>query len=281
MACQAIKRNLSCCHNWATNNNRCHVHQRMSDAEFQHRWFQKYILAQKDSQPFYYRFAEQKRKYIEKAFRIGDIRFTPALIQSIPSISSYLDVYVLLLELGAIQYDWNEALYHEAIKYVLVLCRLQSPNEKGQLYHTPTSKNICTQLLLKDSQTFYRFLLEIPKCIVELQEDFFPYHHLSIWLTYLLTTDVVRELCWMPKNGEIVRHYATILGSQHPLTKYMDQRWLPELVELYRTEKQIQRAIMDHCKEELMMVVWHPERLMKRLDAASQLAGYEIGIEDL
>ena len=59
--------------------------------------------------------------------------------------------------------------------------------------------------------------------------------------------------------------YIEKLTDDHPLTKMLVQRWLPDLKELYQAEKAIQKIKMDQCKEELMMNRWHPNRVEKHL----------------
>jgi hypothetical protein len=64
----------------------------------------------------------------------------------------------------------------------------------------------------------------------------------------------------VPHREHIHKEVLRILGNDHPLSIYYQSRVLPDLQELYNTEKQIQKAKMFYIQEDLMAATWHPDR---------------------
>jgi hypothetical protein len=175
-------------------------------------------------------------------------------IQKIPSRDRYIDVFVLLVEHGFAKPTDHSNLLSRSFVYFLEVRALQSWN--------PLCQKIYDCLIRNSGDNLFRFLKSLPtlsriSTVALLHQE----------VSSLLDSQGAKELSWWThKELDVLRSfYIEKLTDDHPLTKMLVQRWLPDLKELYQAEKAIQKIKMDQCKEELMMNRWHPNRVEKHL----------------
>ena len=198
---------------------------------------------------------------------LGDLRdkvvvLTKEDIAKIPNNRWYIDIYLLLLEHRHIQIDYNVGLYKKAIQYLSDFWFLN--NNEMMLPFSFLAKKIHEILITSSSQnllTFYRTLPSIMN-MVSFQEPVLLQRIISLskYLSILEETQAARELSWVPFRTSLLEEYTTKLGKAHHLTTYFRDIYMPFFQELYKIEKQTQKAIMDTCKEELIAYTWHPDR---------------------
>jgi len=261
MSCKAIKPNFKHCRNWAcSDNGYCSSHKSYSSETHKERWFKRYILGIGQPLPFYWSFAEpqdQNVKEIVRALKAGEIQLSKEDIQKIPNRDLYIDVYTLLVLFDLAKPSDHPLLLGRSLLYYL---RFLST---GARLNT-TTQVIRQSLILSTGQYLLAYLQSIPIFLKKTPE------YLDLFLRdvpTMLDSEAAKELSWRSRQElDVLRMvYEGKLGVDHPLTKTLVQRWLPDIKELYQTEKAIQKCKMDQCKEELMMNRWHPDRVGKYL----------------
>jgi hypothetical protein len=204
----------------------------------------------------------------------GRIVLTKEDLQLIPALDRYLDIYVFFVIHNVMNATDNLTLLTRCVSYFTNLM-IQHEAHYGKDYPNRLTGLIAENIILGSGELFYHFLMEVTK----LAKNPRRVHFLLQFIPTLLDSAAAKELSWWPRDhlDMIRKEYEKVLGTDHPLTKCLVQRWLLDLKELYITEKNIQAIKMDHCKEELMMERWHPSRLEKYL-----AMGYEINqLEDI
>lgn len=211
----------------------CSSHRHTTKEEQKDRWFKRYILAKYPFRMYYYTEYRTKIKvfYINtilEPLRSGSIVLTKEDILKIPNQSRYIDIYLLLLELGFVTRGTHRGLEFLAFWYYADMIA----NDRN----TPLGNYIKEHLILSSGKAFYEFLIWIgatamgrPRLTAKLIT------HIPI----LLDSDAAKELSWFPRDelDEIRIAYEKVLGTDHPLTKCLVQRWLLDLKELYPDRK--------------------------------------------
>ncbi len=266
MKCQAISRNLNpCSRHVADGEAYCPQHESYTPELHKQRWFNRYILGvQQYSRSFYllYPFSESHHQAIVKPLRSGEIVMTKEDIQAIPAERCYLDVYLLLVSLGVANPQDNPSLFNEAMRtYFTLFAWVPNPSPAYSL-----QQEIEKHLIGSSGFLLFEYLQSIPK--VRFRDASYGNEFFFHTIPSLLETQGAKELAWFPHEAldRLRLLYERDLGVDHPLTKTLVQRWLPDLKELYETEKAIQKIKMDQCKEELMMNRWHPDRVSAYLE---------------
>jgi len=193
-------------------------------------------------------------------------------ILKIPAQERYIDIYLLFMEHGFLKRGTHTALEFTIHWFYLRLLH-QFPQQDDM---RPLRELIERNIILASGQSLYDFLLWISYPLLNRERLT---QKMVQYIPTLLDTEAAKELSWFSydKLDALRIEYEKTPGKQHAITKYLTQRWLLDLKELYQTEKAIQKIKMDQCKEELMMNRWHPDRLKKYLDM-----GYDIDqLEDI
>lgn len=191
---------------------------------------------------------------------------TRADIANIPSQDRYMDIYLFLIKHGYAEPTDNCQLMARCYWYYVD----KSSYAPAQWADFPLRKELRDTLILHSGKAFFKFLKSLAK-LCKGRQRFVDFAIREI--PTLLDTAAAKELSWWSHSSldELRIHYEKELGAEHSMTRCLVQRWLLDLKELYQTEKQIQKWKMDHCKEQIMMNRWHPDRVEKLLRL-----GYEV-----
>ena len=273
MSCSALKKNLTACHNWSMmDSDLCHSHRHISPDILKERWFEKYIIG-KDRYPLFTIISPFKKDKILNDLKAGVVTLTKEDIKKIPAKECYVDIYLLLIENNFAEFGDHPRLEFLGLwLYVFILTDFEfaerPENHKNRLLDL--KRQLENVLILSSGNSMYKFLqhmagtskgrTKLTKQLVQI-------------IPPLLDTNAAKEMSWMSYDelDKLRTIYEKELGKDASLTKCLVQRWLPDIKELYNTEKQIQKMKMDQCKEELMMNRWHPERIEKYLDMGIDL----------
>lgn len=262
MACVALKSNLQYCRNWSTLDScYCHAHQTLTPETFKERWIQKYILYK--GFPYYTLFTSGKKEKILADLKAGHVVLTQQDILKIPVKEGYVDTYLLLLENNYAQSGDHPNLERCGLLLYQVILRSFPNGEYGDI--VILKQAIEKYLIAYSGDTLYRFFLFIG--VFAPGRQLFQAQMRNL-VPSLLDSQAAKELSWCSFDHlDSIRKVWESARQDHPMMRCLVERWLPDIKELYQTEKQIQRMKMDHCKEELMMVCWHPDRVSKLLEA--------------
>jgi hypothetical protein len=270
MACRALTASLHPCRNWSSQGGDfCVAHRSYTPELHKDRWFKRHILGEGDgATPFHYSFSTaDEREAICQPIQTGEIRLTKDNVRKIPAAESYIDVYVLLVSLGVVEPLDHPSLFNKCGTYYFrTLHQDISPIPK-------TCLEIEATLLAPSGRMLCQYLKAIPKVVLLRRANPTYYLLFTRIVPRLLDSEAAKELSWESRDrlDRIRLLYEEELGAEHPLTRTLVQRWLPDLKELYVTEKAIQKMKMDQCKEELMMNRWHPDRVWKYLEMGLEI----------
>ena len=236
-------------------------------------WIDTYILAAHGGPMFHYEFGNHvRREDICGPLLSGEIVLTKEDLRMIEDydyvLDGLIDVYVLLVSIGIFKARDSPILYQCAVDYYIRV------SEMGYRNYTRVCKEIETHLLASSGRLLRRYLKMIPKIVHRKAERSPQFYRIFLEsVPPLLETEAAKELSWDSKErlDKLRLLYQTLLGADHPLTKTLVQRWLPDLKELYATEKAVQKLKMNCCKEELMMNRWHPDRVWKHLEMGIEI----------
>ena len=130
---------------------------------------------------------------------------------------------------------------------------------------TLMGKKIEKILIVHSGRTLFDFIYFLP---VFIKSNITFTRFIMMYIPSILDSHGAKELSWWSRDNlnELRVHYEKELGKEHSFTRCLVERWLPDLKELYKTEKSIQKLMIDSCKEELMAVCWHPSRIEKYLE---------------
>lgn len=271
MACHAIKTNHvgvltgKVCKNYRMEGCLfCYQHQTITPEEHKNRWFRKFILGS-DGKRFLYNYDESKKDRILGDLRDKIIVLTQEDVEKIPARRWYIDIYLLLVENGYVNFNAHPGIYGKALVY---LSEFWFPTNKGlMLPFAPLANKIKDLLILKTPEQLLHFFGMLPTLMktnpflgTVLLERMVS---LSAFLSLLEESDAARELSWIPFREKLLKDYQQTLGESHHLVTYFHDVYLPRFLQIYKSEKQIQKATMDTCKEELIAYCWHPDRFQE------------------
>lgn len=279
MSCSAITRNFKDCRNWSCLDSKfCHAHRNLSEETLTQRWLTKYIIGE-NRIPVYTIISPFKKEKILADLQNEVVVLTKKDISKIPATEGYVDIYLLLLENNFARYGDHPALERMGLwLYQLIMYHFPYDNrDEFQRSRLMTlKKKIETHLITHSGKSLYDFFMFIGMAVLgrgKLAKQMLEF------VPTLLDTQAAKELCWYSHDDldSIRKEWEECVKvpkgppMRHPLLRCLVERWLPDLKELYQTEKAIQKLKMDQCKEELMMDRWHPTRLQKYLDMGFDL----------
>lgn len=256
MACHAIKisnpHKWSCCRHYPMDGSDfCFHHKDITPEDHKDRWIAKYILG-RDGNTFFYSFAEQKKNRILRDLNSKKIVLTDEDLLRIPTRKQYLDIYVLLVENGFVQVDQHRGLYLETLDYFLDTSAMRNP----------MFLKIRDEVVLKDGNHFHKFLQKIAYVMkMTKYQQRFP--EIQSLLVELLLSNAARELSWRPFTSDLLKHYTSCFGENHPIVLFLKDTYVPHFLRMYQQEKKLQQVRSEFFKEELMAYCWHPERFQE------------------
>lgn len=262
MACQAITPSLRCCRNWSMLDSQfCHAHQGITPGQMKKRWFNKYVLGFDGTGPFFFGYSKTMGQKIQSDLASGLVSLEPRDIDLIPAQDRYIDIFVLLCSIGVATPQMNKRLYIKALHYFF---RTSGPRF---LYDLLINEKIQEHLILKNTETLEQFLLHLP-LVYKLQSHLFLLNqnllpNMIDFVNSILESETMKAYSWVPHRQMILDAVVKELGPTHSMTTYYDSRLLPDLQEIYNTEKQIQKVKMFCIQEDLMAKTWHPDRFQE------------------
>lgn len=268
MTCEALRKNLYDCHRMSEDGFQyCHKHINTDSEILKDRWMRRFILGQGDAPSFLFmNVSVSNQQRIVHDLETGLITLTQEDLARIPTKFSHVDIVIFLIMHGFMKPENHLAHMISCYRYYCTVANLRGiipRNHEGGPMHLDAL--IEKYLILASDRTLYLFLYCSSLILKKAQE------HEAFLLRYipsLLDSDAAKELSWWSREKLDAIHKLCVktLGKESTLSRCFLERWLLDLKELYRTEKDIQRIKMDTCKEELMMNRWHPSRLEKYLE---------------
>ena len=271
MRCRGINTNHvgvivgTCSQECADSSRFCPEHQKVSRDDYKSLWIRMFILGA-DGKPFQYRYNEKKKDRILRDLGERTVELTDVDISNIPSISRFMDIYMLLLEYGYSEAKTNFGLYFECCRY---LSQFMFPMNTSLLVpYSTLARKIVEVLILRNEEHLQNFLNEfirLLKFCPEFQGEYLTKRILSVtaFLSSLLDSDAARKMSWQHENRSLADIFAANLGHTHPITSYVKEVLVHEFYDLYQLEKQRQKQMLDALKEELMAMTWHPDRFQE------------------
>ena len=275
MSCIALNKNLHQCRNWTViGKDFCHAHRSMNKELFKERWLSKYIIGQRQI-PTYTIISPFNKEKILADLKSGIVTLTREDICKIPATEGYVDIYLLLLQHNFAQYGDHPQLERSGLwLYQLIMYHFPyDDRDEFQRSKLMTLKQTIEKYLITYSgKSLYNFFIFIGMAVIgrtKLSTQ------IKEYIPSLLDSDAAKELSWYSYDvldgirrewEECCKQKNGAPPMRHPLMRCLVERWLPDIKELYQTEKQIQKIKMDQCKEELMMDRWHPDRVGKLLE---------------
>lgn len=263
MACQAIKENATVCRNYAMSGEKfCHSHRNITKEVMTLRWRREYLYS--GGKGFFYGNKDKTGKNVLAPLQNGHVVLTKTDIELIPIRSRYIDIYALLMEGGFCDPLWNMRMFYRTLKYYLQI-------EQYDIRNYILKEKVFANVLTKDAGSLR---LSIGFMIILANDPIYSGKLVLFPLMMrLLDTSAGADYSWSaPDEKELLEVIETKYGENTIFMNFMRSRFLPEIREIRRTEKGIQRAKMDHVKEELMQFCWHPDRVEKYLEM-----GYDMG----
>ena len=275
MSCIALNKNLHQCRNWTViGKDFCHAHRSMNKELFKERWLSKYIIGQRQI-PTYTIISPFNKEKILADLKSGLITLTKEDICKIPATEGYVDIYILLLEHNFAHYGDHPKLERMGL-WLYQLLMVNFPFDDRPEFQASKlmilKRKIEDYLITSSGKSLYDFFMFIGMAMVgrrKLQKQMVEY------IPTLLDTNAAKELSWYSHDildgirrewEESCKFKNGAPPMPNPVIRCLVERWLPDIKELYVTEKLIQKIKMDQCKEELMMNRWHPDRVGKFLE---------------
>ena len=271
MNCRGIKTNRAgmitglCSNNCVESSKFCVEHQDTTSEVHKSLWIRMFLWGA-DGKPFRYGYDERKRDRILTDLQDGTVELTNVDIVNIPSNSRFLDIYVLLVELGYSVAKMNIGLYSDSCRY---LGQFMYPMKNTLTApYSPLARKILEHLILKDEEHLRAFLNEfirLLKFYPEFQGESLTNRIVSVtfFLSSLLDSEAARKISWEKNIQSIVDLFDTRLGAEHPITSYVKDVMVYEFYQLYKEEKERQKCMLDPLKEELMAMTWHSDRFQE------------------
>jgi hypothetical protein len=269
MSCCALNENTNYCRNWSLlDSPYCYVHRHMTPHLFKERWIEKYLVG-RQGYPTYTLMYPKIVNTILDDLQTGKVILTKEDIQKIPFREAYVDIYLLLLQNNFATFGDHPRLEFVGLwLYCYILYNFPFIGQENQVQSTYgiLKQEIEKHLILSSGKALYKFL-EFMGGTTRGRRKLM--QRMDRVVPSFLDSDAAKEMSWMSYDelDKLRITYEQELGKENILTKCLVQRWLLDIKELYHAEKQIQKIKMDQCKEELMMVCWHPDRVSKLLYA--------------
>ena len=257
MACLGLterNRQYHCCRNYATNDSFfCISHQNLNLQVLKKRWFHRYLRAGLFSYT-----GELRAEHVLAPLRAGLFTLTPDDIRKIqPNRASIFDTYLLLLREGYVQPQDNPLLFTMFVKFYLMVNSLA--NGAHPLW------TMTRQVLFNTSQELFEQSIEV---ILSLSSSTTPANHRAyalhpqtqVLLREILETEVGSKWCWTNPQARLEKCIESEPTPAPELVDFMRTTFFPLAKDTYKQQKEIQKARMDYCKEEIMMVTCHPDR---------------------
>ncbi len=266
MSCCALKSTYTPCRNWSLlESELCHVHQNMDPEVMKDRWFKRYVLGLTYTL-FTYEKDWYDRNLILGPLKSGRFTLTKEDILKIPNREKYIDVFLLLVEHGFIPRGVHLR-QESTCRWFFCFLMTDFPTKDP----LPNLRKKLEELyVLHSGKVLYDFLIWLPYPLLNRSRMT---KRFRAYIPTILDSSAAKEPSWMPhKELDNIRlEYEKIIGHDKATQRCLVERWLPDLKELYQTEKQIQKIKMNHCKEELMMNRWHPDRVSAYLEMGIDL----------
>lgn len=259
MACLAIKHDLKDCRNYAVGDtNLCYIHKNLCISEMTARWKRKNFHGFNTSR-LLLPSKKQKRARILTPIGLGLVKINENDLRKMPITERLVDLYIVLCEYLHLELDVNMTYKMHCFRIFLRIIEFYNHRRPNYLESV-----FSEHLVLKSVRHFKTFL----KVIAEFSKN--PHSmtnrpHFFEYMMSIMETDTVKEFSWNHEAQHEFKKSIHELKCLPSFIEFIESRWLPDIQELYRAEKQIQKLKISHIKEQLMMVCWHPIRVEKWL----------------
>ena len=201
---------------------------------------------------------KQKRARILMPIGLGLIKINENDLRKMPISERLIDIYIIICEY--LQLDLSVNMTFKIQCFRILLRIIEFHNNRPHFL-----ENILTNLLvLKSTDEFQNFMKNValaakdPRSMTN-RPHFFEY------MMYIMESKILKEYSWNHQAQDDYLQMIKTMKCSSPFIEFIESRWLPDIKELYRAEKQIQKIVMSEIKEQLMMVCWHPIRIEKWL----------------
>jgi hypothetical protein len=282
MAClglvkRAGYRQYACCRNFATNDSLfCAPHQTLSSVELKRRWVDAYlgnaIYRYRGEMGAIYRHrGEMGAEHAFAPLRAGLFTLTQQDIKKInilPHNQSVIDIYLLLLRDGFCTPEDNIKAFLRLVQFYLTLRSVRA--ETHYLW------TLTFEVLFNTSVALYEKSLDVILSMTNQKANatikaYALHPETQVLLRDVLETDIGHEWSWTSPKARYEEFFSKEPTPAPEMIEFMRTTFFPRVKEIYIEEKEVQKMRMDHCKEQLMMVCWHPDRVMYYLEM-----GYEM-----
>jgi hypothetical protein len=180
---------------------------------------------------------------------------------------SLIDIYILLLRDGFCMPEDNLQMFMRLVHFYL---NIRSLHAESHYLWIPTF-----EVLFNTSVALYEKSLDV---IISMSSTKAPpntrayalHPETQVLLRDAIDTDIGSEWSWTSPKQRYEGYFSKEPMPAPEMIDFMRTTFFPRVKEIYIEEKEVQKMRMDHCKEQLMMVCWHPDRVMKYLEM-----GYE------
>ncbi len=184
------------------------------------------------------------------------------------SRQSVIDIYILLLRDGFCMPEDNIQMFMRLIHFYL---SIRSLHAESHYLWAPTF-----EVLFNTSVRLYEMsidaILSMTSAKTHTNIKAYALHpETQVLLRDVIDTDIGREWSWTSPKERYEKVFTQDPKPADEIVEFMQNTFFPRVKEIYLEEKEVQKMRMDHCKEEIMMVCWHPDRVMKYLEM-----GYEM-----
>lgn len=267
MACLGlVERSIyqfTCCRNFATNDSLfCACHKTLTAEELKRRWMATYL---RDG-TYRYR-GEVGAEHALAPLHAGLFTLTTKDIKKI-NIDPAIDIYLLLLRDGFCKPEDSIKMFMHVILFYINLRTLHA--ETHYLWTLTFEVLFNTSVLLYEKSL--TAIISMTNAKVPANVRAYVLHpETQVLLRDILETDTAHEWSWTSPKQRFEEEFTKDPMPAPEMIEFIRSIFLPRIKEIYIEEKEVQKMRMDHCKEELMMVCWHPDRIMNYLEM-----GYEM-----
>lgn len=258
MACIALKRDNKVCRNYAPHVI-CAQHACVPFAELKRRWISRYFKSAN------YTYREGKyAEYVLAPLRTNLFTLEPKDFTAIsPNNLGAIDVYLLLLREGYVTPSCDMKLFKRAILFHLSLATVA--RESHYLYNF--AQNVFFNTSMNLFETSISTILGFCSAQATPSQLLYGAHpQTQIVLKNALKTEVARMYSWTSPEILLEELLTKEPVPSVEMCSFVRTTILPELLAMYKEEKEIQRTRMDYHREELMAITWRPERVMEHLN---------------
>jgi hypothetical protein len=272
MAClglvkRAGYRQFSCCRNFATNDSLfCASHQTLTSVELKIRWIDTFLV----DGLYRYR-GEMGAEHTLAPLRAGLFTLTQQDIKKInilPHNQGVIDIYLLLLRDGFCTPEDNIKAFLRLIQFYLTL---RSVNAKSHYLWTLTFEVLFNTSVALYEKSLDAILSMTSQKATATIRAYALHPETQVLLRDILDTEIAHEWSWTSPKARYEEFFSKEPMPAPEMIEFMRTTFFPRIKEIYIEEKEVQKMRMDHCKEQLMMVCWHPDRIMNYLEM-----GYEM-----